>query len=36
MAQFLLNRLGRYPKLFVSTDIPSSDAFASQLALKNV
>ena len=32
-SQFLLNRLGRYRKLFESTAIPSSHEFASQFGL---
>ena len=34
-SQFLLDRLGRYLKLFVSTAIPSSHAFTSQFSLAN-
>ena len=34
-SQFLLDYLGRYIKLFVSTVIPSSHGFASQFGLAN-
>ena len=32
-SQYLLNRLGRYIKLLISTDIPSSQEFAYQFGL---